>query len=200
MKKLAVLISNAGTGSNLQAIIGAIQEGTLHATVAIVISDKTDAQGVERAAKHNIPARICEKKESLASVLREHQPDYLCLAGWRQIIPDTVLRAYSGRIVNIHPGLIPDALDGQVMNPDGTVALWNRGKFTDAAIQNFLDRNATYAGSTVHLLSDEFDFGPVLARTFEKIQPDDTIETLYARLKQKENRIYVEALQTLCNN
>ena len=86
-----------------------------------------------------------------------------------------------------------------VHNPDSTDWLWNRGKLTDVAIQNFLNCNATYAGSTVHFLSQEFYFGPVLARCFEKILPNDTVKSLYERLKKKENKIYVESLIKLCN-
>jgi len=110
-----------------------------------------------------------------------------------------MIEIFKNRIFNIHPGLIPDYYDGEVKNPDGTIGLWNRGKLTDAAIQNFFDNKASYAGSTVHFLSKKFDFGPVLARCFEKILPDDTVESLYTRLKKKENRIYVEALIKLCN-
>ena len=83
-------------------------------------------------------------------------------------------------------------------NPDGTKGLWNKGKMTNKALQNFLDSKATYAGSSVHFLSHEFDFGLVLGRCFEKIQPGDTVNTLYNRLKEKENKVYVEVLAKLC--
>ena len=83
------------------------------------------------------------------------------------------------------------------MNPDGTKGLWNKGMLTDKAIQNFLDQKATYAGSSIHFLTLEFDFGPVLGRCFEKIEVGDNVETLYARLKKKENRLYVEVLEKL---
>ena len=105
-----------------------------------------------------------------------------------------MIDTFSHRILNLHPGLIPDSMDGVVPNPDGTKGLWNRGKLTDDAIQNFLDTKATYAGSTVHFLSNKFDFGPILKRCFEKINKNDTVDTLYSRLKKKENQIYVETL------
>lgn len=199
MKKLAVLISNAGTGSNLKAIIDAINNNHLLAKVVVVISDKEDAKGLSHARQNHIPTAICSDKNALFPLLLGFSPDYLCLAGWKQIITDDVLKAYPNAILNVHPGLIPDSLDGAVKNPDGTKGLWNKGKFTDVAIQSFLDEKATYAGSTVHFLSNEFDFGPVLTRAFEKIQPNDTVDTLYKRLKQKENQIYREALIKLCN-
>jgi len=77
--------------------------------------------------------------------------------------------------------------------------LWNKGKLAEKAIQNFLSEKSTYAGSTIHFLTLEFDFGPVLGRTFEKIEPNDTVESLYARLKKKENELYVNVLEKLCS-
>lgn len=198
MKKLVVLISNKGSGTNLQAIIDGINSGKINADIVAVISDREDAPGLERAKKHNLLIKIVPKKEELLSVLEQLNPDYICLAGWKQIILDEVIEAFSDRILNIHPGLIPDSINGVVKNPDGTDGLWNKGKLTDKAIQNFLDSKSTYAGSTVHFLSHEFDFGPVLERVFEKIQPGDTVDSLYTRLKQKENQLYVEVLAKLC--
>ncbi len=199
MKKLAVLISNAGSGTNLQAIIDAIEQENLSAQICIVISDTVDAKGLQRAKRHTLPTAIVPQKEALLPLLEKYQPDFICLAGWKQIITDAVLTAFTNRILNMHPGAIPETMDGVVENPDGTNALWNKGMFTDIAIKNILDQHATYASSTVHFLSSEFDFGPVLARCFEKVRPDDTIDSLYTRLKQKENKAYVEALQRLSN-
>ncbi|MDZ7586352.1 MAG: formyltransferase family protein, partial [Patescibacteria group bacterium] len=158
---------------NLKAIRQAIRAKKLKAKISVVISDT-------------------HKK------LADYQVDYICLTGWKKIIPDFLIEKYPQRILNIHPGLIPDELTGKVINPDGTEALWNRGKYMDQAIKNFLNKKATYAGSTVHFLSKEFDFGTVLGRCFEKIIPGDTVESLYQRLKVKENQIYVQALIKLC--
>ncbi len=120
--------------------------------------------------------------------LKSLAPDYVCLTGWKQIIPDDVVKNF--RIINIHPGLIPDTLDGVVKCPDGTNGLWNKGMYKEKAIKNFFNKKATYAGSSLHYLTHEFDFGPVLARCFEKIRSDDTVESLYARLKVKENQLW----------
>ena len=110
-----------------------------------------------------------------------------------------VIDAYPEKILNLHPGIIPVDPNKIGKNPDGTKALWNKGMFTGSAIQNVLSKNATYAGSSVHFLTHEFDFGPVLGKTFEKTRPGDTIESLYTRLKKKENTLYVKVLQKLCN-
>lgn len=197
-KKIAVLISNAGTGTNLQAIIDSIESGKINGEIAVVISDKQEAFGLQRAKKHKIKTAINSDKKNLRSFLKKYNIDYVCLAGWKQIITNEVLEYYKNRILNTHPGLIPDSIDGVVKNPDGTDALWNKGKFTDKAMQNFLETGATYAGCTNHLLSAEFDFGPVLGRCFEKIELDDNVDSLYTRLKIKENQLYVDVLTKLC--
>ncbi len=200
MKKLAVLISNIGTGTNLQAIIDGIKSGKINAKLATVISDTPEAPGLERAKKNKLPVKIVPKKEKLLEVLKKLNPDFICLAGWKQIILDEVINSFPNRILNIHPGLIPDSMNGTVKNPDGTNALWNKGKMTQKAMQNFLDNSVTYAGSSVHFLSLEFDFGLVLGRCFEKIKKGDDVESLYKRLKVKENRLYAEVLAKLCKD
>lgn len=199
MKKLAVLISNKGTGTNLQAIIDGIKSGKIKAQIVIVVSDAQDAYGLVRAKKAKLPTKVLSPNENIINVLQNLNADYICLGGWKQIIPDELIEAYSSRILNVHPGLIPDTMDGIVKNPDGTDGLWNRGKFTNIAILNFLNNKSTYAGSSVNFLSKEFDFGPVLGRCFEKIKPGDTTESLYNRLKIKENKLYVEVLAKLCS-
>ncbi len=201
MKKLAILISNAGTGSNLQAIIDAIKTKKLYAKISVVVSDKEDAYGLIRAKKEKIPLHIFHaKEENMIELLTVVYPaDYVILAGWKKIIPNDFITAFDKKILNIHPGLIPDDSDGLVKNPDGSNGLWNKGKFANKAIAGFLNAHATYAGSTIHFLSHEFDFGKVLLRGFEKIRPIDTLESLYARLKIEENQMIVQSLQLLCN-
>lgn len=195
--KLVVLISNAGTGTNLQAIIDGVKEGKISAEIVAVISDKVDALGLDRARKNNLNIEICPKKEELLPLLQKLNPDFICLAGWKQIILDEVILAYENKILNLHPGLIPDTMEGVAKNPDDTEALWNKGMLTDKAIQNFLDQKSTFAGSSIHFLTLNFDFGPVLGRCFEKVESSDTVESLYIRLKKKENELYIEVLEKL---
>ena len=197
MIKIVILVSNIGSGTNLQAIIDGVESKKINGEIKVVISDVEETSSLQRAKKHKLPIIICLQKQDLLGILKKINPDYICLAGWKQIITDEVIEAYPGKILNTHPGLIPDTLDGVVKNPDGTDALWNKGKMTNAAMQNFLNSNATYAGCTNHFLSKEFDFGKVLGRCFEKIEPNDTIDSLYSRLKVKENQLYVEVLERL---
>lgn len=200
MKRLAVLISNTGTGTNLQAIIDGVESKKIKGKVVAVISDTKEALGLKRAKRHKLPIVLCPKKENLLPILKKYKVDYVCLAGWKQIIQDGVIDAFPNRILNTHPGLIPDTMDDVVKNPDRTDALWNKGMLTDKAIQNFLDSKSTYAGCTNHFLTHEFDFGPVLGRCFEKIRKNDTVESLYAQLKVKENQLYVDVLAKLCKS
>ena len=197
-KKIAVLISDIGTGTNLQAVIDGIGYKKINAKIVSVISDTEKSLGLNRAKKHNLPTEISPKKEDLLNLLKKHNPDLICLAGWKQIITKDVIDAYENRILNLHPGLIPDKMNSHVKNPNNTIGLWNKGKMTNKAMQEFLNRHSTYAGSSIHFLTHEFDYGPVLERCFEKIREDDTIDTLYSRLKKKENKIYVVALSKLC--
>jgi len=197
--KIIILISNTGTGTNTKAIISGVKKGRINALVVAVISDKIDALGLKYARNNNTKIEICEKKENLLQLLNKLNPDYIALAGWKQIILDEVINAFPDKILNLHPGLIPNTINGEIKNPDNTQALWNKGMLAEKAIGNFLDKKSTYAGSSIHYLTLEFDFGPVLGRVFEKIEENDNIKSLYTKLKKKENELYVEVLEKLTN-
>lgn len=198
MCRIAVLISNKGTGTNLQAIIDGVKSGKINGQVAVVISDKEDAYGLKRAKKNHIPTAINPDKEKLLKLLAKYNIDFVCLTGWKQFLTDELIDAYENKILNLHPGLIPDTIDGVVKNPDGTKALWTKKMFTEKALQSYFDNKATYAGSSIHFITHEVDFGPVLGRVFEKVKKGDTVESLYSRLKIKENKLYVDVLAKLC--
>ena len=174
--KLAILVHEGGAQTNFKAIRDAINEGRINAEISATISDKDNPE----------------------TTLEKISPDYICLAGWFKIIPNEMIEKYQNKILNLHPGLIPDIIDGKVLNPDKTEGLWNKGMYGSKAIQNFLNQKATYAGSSIHFLTLNFDFGPVLGRTFEKVIEGDSVESLYARLKKKENELYIEVLEKLC--
>lgn len=198
MKTLAILISDTGTGTNLQAIIDGIESKKINARIIVVISDTENALGLARAKKHNLDTQIVPNKKQLLEILKKYSPDYICLCGWKQFILDSVIDSYPNQILNLHPGLIPNDMQGVVKNPDGTLGAWNKGRLTDIAIQHIFDTKNTYAGSSIHFLTHEFDFGPVLGRCFEKVESGDTVSSLYSRLKVKENELYHEVLEKLC--
>lgn len=199
MKRLVVLISNVTTGSNLQTIIDGIEAGEINAKIVAVVSDSKNALGIQRAKKHKLAVVINKRKEDLLKVLKKYRPNYICMAGWKQIVADNVIKAYKGRILNLHPGAIPDTLGGHCKNPDGTRAIWNRGMMVPVAIGNVLDVGATYAASSIHFLSEEFDFGKVVDRHFEEVLPKDDFNSLFNRFRLAENKMYKRALQKLCN-
>ncbi len=173
--RLAILVHHGGTQTNLKAIKEAVDAGKINAEISVVIPDT----------------------DEIMPILDKVSPDYICLCGWKKIIPDDLLLKYPNKILNLHPGLIPDDIDGIVKNPDGTDALWNKGMYAEKSIKKFLDQKATYAGSSIHFLTSDFDFGSVLGKTFEKIEVGDNVESLYQRLKKKENQLYVEVLEKL---
>src|SRR3990167_2821369 len=111
--KLALLVHEGGTQTNLKAIREAIDNARINAEISAVISDSQDA----------------------TPILERVSPDYICLAGWKKIIPDEITEKYANKILNIHPGLIPDIVDGKVLNPDNTKALWNKGMYGNKAIK-----------------------------------------------------------------
>jgi len=188
---LVVLIS--GNGSNLQAILDACQTGYLPARVAVVISNKASAYGLERARLAGVPA-LCypkpkeqERREydaGLAALVASYQPDWVVLAGWMRLLSDAFLQRFPNRVVNLHPAL-PGAFPG-------TEAIAR-------AFQAYQRGEITHTGVMVHLVPDEgVDSGPVLAQEVVPIFPQDTLETLQERMHQVEHRLLVETLCKLC--
>lgn len=200
MKKLAILVSNKGTGSNLRAFIDAIKNKQLKAKIAVVVCDTPEAAGIDVAKEHKIKTAVCKTNIELLELLtKKYRVHYVCLAGWKRIIKPEVISALQNKIINVHPGLIPSKETQKIKNPDGTIALWNQGQLTDNAMQKFLESGLKYAGSTIHFVTEDVDFGPVISRGFVKIENGDTINSLYSRVKKVENKMFVKALQKLCN-
>lgn len=185
--RLVVLIS--GNGSNLQAIIDAVQSGKLNAEISAVISNKRDAYGLERARKALIPVLVLPKiKEQtreeydtqLAQAVKQFTPDWVILAGWMRILSMNFLRHFQNRVVNLHP-----ALPGTF---PGTHAI-------ERAYEAFQRGDIQETGVMVHLVPDEgVDAGPVLAQTPVKILPVDTLEDLETRIHQTEHSLLVDTL------
>jgi len=184
MKNIGVLAS--GRGTNLQAMIDNIENGTLKAKLAIVISDNEDAPALEKAQKHNIPAQYIypgPKKTVLSlqceqeyiKTLNDYQVDLICLAGFMRILKKPFLDAFSGRILNIHPALLPafPGLDVQ---------------------QKALEYGVKFSGCTVHFVDETVDGGPIVAQAVVPVLDDDTPEKLAQRILKEEHRIYTEAI------
>jgi phosphoribosylglycinamide formyltransferase-1 len=185
--RLVVLIS--GTGSNLQAMINAIQSGILQAEISAVISNKRDAYGLERARKTGIPVVVLPKMKEqtreeydaqLAQTVQLYDPDWVVLAGWMRILSMNFLHHFPNRVVNLHP-----ALPGTF---PGTHAI-------ERAYEAFQRGEIQETGVMVHLVPDEgVDAGPVLAQTQVKILPGDSLEDLETKIHQTEHRLLVDTL------
>ncbi|HCI78716.1 MAG TPA: phosphoribosylglycinamide formyltransferase [Ktedonobacter sp.] len=196
--RIAVLVS--GSGSNLQALIDAIELDELHGIeIALVVSNRADAQGLQRALTHKIPSVYLpwkakeEAEERLASLLDLFSIDLIVLAGWMRIFTPRFIERYPQRIINLHPALLPDSGQGDtVTTSDGSVIPALRGLHV---VQRALDAGIKVTGSTVHYVIPEVDAGPVIVRAEVAIREDDTEETLHERIKVVEHRLIVDAVK-----
>jgi phosphoribosylglycinamide formyltransferase 1 len=189
--RLVVLAS--GTGSNLQAILDACAGGTLPARVVAVVSDRPDATALDRATTAGVPAIALARRPGelradydtrLAAAVGAHDPDLVVLAGWMRILTMSFLAHFPDRVVNLHP-----ALPGELPGTHSIERAWHEA----------LAGERTRTGVMVHLVPDEgVDCGPVVATAIVPIQPDDTLESLAARVHATEHRLLVSALSDLC--
>src|SRR3990167_4865560 len=142
-------------------------------------------------------ARSVEYSKDLANLLKKYSPDLIVLAGWILILTKEFFEVFP-KVLNIHPGLIPDSVGGKVYFPDGGEAPSNKEMHTEDAIASFLDGGYKFAGSTVHFVTPSVDWGPVVSRDFEEIKKGDTLDSLYSRLKKKEHFMLVKAIKLFC--
>ncbi len=186
--RLAVFAS--GSGTNFQAILDAIEAGRLPAQVVLCVSDRATAGALTRAHSRNIPTAILSPGafptetafgEALLAVLQQHAVAFIALAGYLKKIPDNVVAAYRNRILNVHPSLLP-AFGGPGMY----------GRRVHEAVLNY---GVRWTGATVHLVDEVYDHGPIVLQEPVPVYPEDTPETLAARVLAVEHRLYPEALR-----
>ncbi len=185
--RLGVLVS--GRGSNLQAIIDAIEAGTLSAQISVVLSNKKDAVGLERARKHGLTHVFLDPKpfagqpdsreaydRAVLDVLRKHDVELVLLAGYMKIVTGVLVKAYENRMMNIHPSLLPSfpGLDVQ---------------------KKAIEHGCKIAGCTVHFVTEGVDEGPIIIQAAVPILEDDQPEALAARILEQEHKIYPRAVQ-----
>jgi phosphoribosylglycinamide formyltransferase-1 len=189
MKNIVILIS--GAGSNMASIVRTAQRDgwrkTYGVQVAAVISNRPEAGGLAIAREHQIATEVVDHKRftareafdaELATVIDRHQPSLIVLAGFMRILTPAFVARYEGRLINIHPSLLP-AFPG--LNTH----------------QRAIDAGCKFAGVTVHQVTHELDHGPILDQVVVPILPDDTAETLGARLLTQEHLIYPRAIAAL---
>lgn len=181
MKKLGILLS--GRGSNFEAIAHNVQAGRIPAEIAVVISNKEDALGLARGRQMGLTTRFIPSTgkereafdQEVMAVLREFQIDLVCLAGFMRILSPYFIREFRGRILNIHPALLP-AFPGE------------------EAQRRALEHGVKFTGCTVHLVDEGVDTGPIVCQAVVPVLDDDTAEALAARILKEEHRIYSEAI------
>jgi phosphoribosylglycinamide formyltransferase-1 len=184
LKKIGILLS--GRGSNFEAIADSVKAGKLHAEIAIVISNRADAPGLESAKRRGLNAQLIPSKgrvreehdADLIAAIKQAQVDLVCLAGYMRLLSPDFIRAFSNRIVNIHPSLLP-AFPGM-----------------DAQRQA-LEYGVKVTGCTVHLVDEHLDHGPIILQKTVPVLDGDDVHTLSARILEQEHRAYSEAIGLL---
>lgn len=185
MKRVAVLIS--GDGSNLQALIDRAGDPGFGAKVVLVVSDRPEARGLERARRAGIPTAVVRLADypdraafdrAIRDVVAEARPDVVCLAGFMRILGPEFVRAFPNRIVNTHPSLLPAF----------------RGAH---AVREALDYGVRLTGCTIHLVDEQVDHGPVLLQAVVPVEEGDDEASLHQRIKREEHRLLPLAVQLL---
>ena len=183
--KIGVLIS--GSGSNLQAIIDRIADGSLNAEIVLVISSRPDAYGLERAAKAGIPAIALNREvyadvkaanERIAKALKDAGAEYVIMAGYMRKVTEEVLDAYPDRVVNLHPALLPSFKGAH-------------------AIDDAFNFGVKVTGITVHFANEDYDKGPIIAQRVVEVREDDTRDSLEERIHGAEHALYPEVISWL---
>ena len=195
MLKIAVLVSGGGT--NLQAIIDGVENGSITNTeISMVFSNNRNAYALERAQKHGITTKVlvpsdfenrAEFNEAFYQLLTEENPDLIVLAGCLVVIPEKIVKAFAGRIINIHPSLIP--------------SFCGTGFYGLKVHEKVLERGVRVSGATVHFVDEGTDTGPIILQKAVYIKPDDTAKSLQLRImEQAEWKILPKAIDLIANN
>ncbi len=190
MINIGILVS--GRGTNMEEIIKATLDGRIDGKVVIVISDNKDAQALDKARKYGVEAvyldPLTEKKslfgdaeENYINLLREKKTDLVCLAGFMRILKSRFINEFSGRIMNIHPSLLP-AFPGLNVQ------------------QKAIEYGVRFSGCTVHFVDESVDGGPIIQQAVVPVFQDDTVESLSERILKQEHRIYIEAINLFAKN
>jgi phosphoribosylglycinamide formyltransferase-1 len=183
--KIGILIS--GRGSNMVALVDAVKSGEIpDSEVAVVISDKTDAAGLEKAKERGVETVVIERKgrtreqhdAATIAELKRRNVELICLAGYMRLLSCDFIAAFPNRIINIHPSLLPSfpGLDAQ---------------------RQALEHGVRVTGCTVHFVNEQLDAGPIILQRAVEVRDDDTVEALSARILEQEHRAYVEAVERI---
>lgn len=188
MQPASIVVLISGSGTNLQALIDAIERGGINGRIAAVISNRPDAKGLERAQRHGIITRVIDHREfagrepfdaALRDAIEQYQPALVVLAGFMRILTDGFVQHFSGRLINIHPSLLPKF----------------KGLNTHARA---LEAGEAEHGCSVHFVSCELDGGAVIGHAHVAIAADDNAETLATKVQRLEHRLYPACVKLFC--
>ncbi len=193
MKKLRTVVLLSGSGTTLQNLIDKMEAGDLPIEIALVISSRNDAYGLERARNHKIPARAISRKsfpsweafnQELAKTVDEIEPDLIVLAGFMLLFrPDS---KYYGRIMNVHPALIP--------------SFCGKGLYGHHVHEAVIASGVKISGATVHFVDEQYDTGPIILQKAVDVLDDDTPDSLAERVQEAEREIYPQAIRLFAEN
>ncbi len=185
MKKINLAVLVSGSGSNLQAIIDNVESGKLDAVIRVVISNVPGIRALDRAKDHNIPAVVISHKDfttreecdrEIIAILKSHSVDLVIMAGFMRILTSVLLKTFSGKIMNIHPALLPSFPGLHVQ-------------------QKAFDYGVKFSGCTVHFADEGVDTGPIIIQAVVPVYNEDTADILQQRILKEEHRIYSQAIQ-----
>lgn len=184
MLNIAIFVSGGGT--DLQSVIDACEKGQINGQIKLVISNRQNAYGLERAKKAGIETAVVKKDDALiVSMLKEREIDLVVLAGYLAILTDTLIDAYPNQIINIHPSLIP--------------SFCGSGMYGMHVHDAVLARGVKVSGATVHFVSSEVDGGPIIKQVACDISDLETAEDIQARVLEIEHRILPEVVGLYCD-
>jgi phosphoribosylglycinamide formyltransferase-1 len=184
MLNIGVLISGGGT--NLQSIIDGTDSGEIEGIVKVVISNKEDACGLERARNNNVEAIYESNEDNIIEILKDRDIDVVVLAGYLKIISPKFINEYRNKMINIHPSLIP--------------AFCGKGFYGKKVHQGVIDYGVKFTGATVHFVDEGTDTGPIIMQDIVAVKVDDDAKTLAKRVLKVEHRILKESLSLFCEN
>ena len=187
--RIAILVSGQGRGSNMAAIIDACQRGEIDGQVVLVIGTRDEAPALQRATEKGVstevvsPSKLGEEEYArrLLQTLGDAQVDLVCLAGFMRLLPPPVVHAYAGRVMNIHPALLP--------------LFGGKGMYGEHVHRAVLESGMKVSGCTVHFVDESYDTGPIILQRCVPVEEEDTWETLAARVLAQEHQAYVQAVQ-----
>ena len=189
MTKVRVAVLISGRGSNMQSLVTAAEDKDYPAEIVVVVSNKKDAKGVRFAEKKGIPIRVVEHslydsrkkhEDEIDKIVRETEAELICLAGYMRVLSESFVNKWEGKIINIHPSLLPSF----------------PGVDTH---ERALKRGVRVHGCSVHFVTSELDGGPIIAQGVVPVHPDDNAEKLATRVLEVEHQLYPQALELVAS-